>query len=49
MPPAVVRSATRREKGDRYRERKLAQAERAGRKEKRVLPEDELAVSKVFA
>ncbi|VDC01401.1 unnamed protein product [Peniophora sp. CBMAI 1063] len=49
VPPAVVRSATRREKGDRYRERKLAQAERAGRKEKRVLPEDELAVSKVFA
>lgn len=49
VPPAVVRSATRREKGDRYRERKLAQAERAGRKEMRVLPEDELAVSKVFA
>lgn len=49
VPPAVVRSATRREKGDRYRERKLAQAEREVRKENRVLPEDELAVSKVFA
>ncbi|KAI0053870.1 Brix-domain-containing protein [Auriscalpium vulgare] len=49
VTPAAVRSAVRREKGSKYRERKLAQSERAGRKEERKLDEDELAVSKVFA
>ncbi|KAI0028513.1 ribosome biogenesis protein BRX1 [Vararia minispora EC-137] len=49
VPPAVVRSAVRREKGERYKERKLAQSERVIRKEQRALPEDNLAVSKVFS
>ncbi|KAI0063429.1 Brix-domain-containing protein [Artomyces pyxidatus] len=49
ISPAAVRSAVRRAKGDSYKERKHAQHERAGRKDERQLPEDELAVSKVFA
>jgi len=39
----------KRQKGDNYKERKFAEKERAGRKELHRLPEDELAVSKVFA
>jgi ribosome biogenesis protein BRX1 len=39
----------RREKGNRYNKRKDAELESVRRKELRKLPEDELAVSKVFA
>jgi len=49
ISPTAVRSAIRREKGDKYKDRKLAQTERMGRKDLRKLAEDELAVSKVFA
>nr|VWP00654.1 Probable membrane NADH dehydrogenase NdhA [Ganoderma boninense] len=49
VTPAAVRSAMRREKGDKYGSRKHAQAERGARKDLRRLDEDELAVSKVFA
>ena len=44
-----MRSAQRREKGDKYGKRKTAEGERAERKERRKREEDELAVSKVFA
>ncbi|EPT04104.1 hypothetical protein FOMPIDRAFT_1022173 [Fomitopsis schrenkii] len=49
ISPAAVRSALRREKGDKYGKRKTAETERADRKERRKREEDELAVSKVFA
>ncbi|KAI0647543.1 Brix-domain-containing protein [Trametes meyenii] len=49
VTPTAVRSALRREKGDKYGHRKHAQAERGLRKDRRKLAEDELAVSKVFA
>lgn len=49
VSPAAVRSAMKREKGDKYGKRKLAEDERFGRREGRRLEEDELAVSKVFA
>ncbi|EJF66282.1 Brix-domain-containing protein [Dichomitus squalens LYAD-421 SS1] len=48
VTPAAVRSALKREKGDKYGNRKHAQAERGLRKDLRRLEEDELAVSKVF-
>ncbi|KAI1783987.1 Brix-domain-containing protein [Ganoderma leucocontextum] len=49
VTPTAVRSAVRREKGEKYGNRKDAQAERGLRKDLRKLEEDELAVSKVFA
>ncbi|KAI9061500.1 Brix-domain-containing protein [Trametes sanguinea] len=49
VTPTAVRSALRREKGEKYGHRKHAQAERSLRKDRRQLGEDELAVSKVFA
>ena len=49
VTPAAVRSAMRREKGEKYGSRKDAQAERGMRRDLRRLEEDELAVSKVFA
>ena len=49
VTPATVRSAMKREKGEKYGNRKHAQAERGLRKDLRRLEEDELAVSKVFA
>ncbi|KAI0807900.1 Brix-domain-containing protein [Fomes fomentarius] len=49
VTPAAVRAAARREKGDKYGQRKHAQAERSVRKDLRRREEDELAVSKVFA
>jgi ribosome biogenesis protein BRX1 len=39
----------RREKGNRYNKRKDAEEESMRRKQLRQLPEDELAVSKVFS
>lgn len=49
VSPALVRSVRRREKGDRYRDRKLAQQERGIRRTERKREEDALAVAKVFA
>ncbi|KAI0672722.1 Brix-domain-containing protein [Trametes maxima] len=49
VTPTAVRSALRREKGDKYGHRKHAQAERGLRKDRRKLAENELAVAKVFA
>lgn len=49
ISPAAVRSALKREKGDKYGKRKDAEQERVGRKELRRLEEDELAVAKVFS
>lgn len=49
VSPAAVRSAMRREKGMKYGSRKDAEEKQLSRKEGRKLPEDELAVSKVFA
>ncbi|ETW86131.1 hypothetical protein HETIRDRAFT_308509 [Heterobasidion irregulare TC 32-1] len=49
ISPTSVRSAIRREKGTKYKERKHAQSERSDRKDLRKLPENELAVSKVFS
>ena len=49
VSPAMVRSAYRRAKGEKYRIRKDAEAERADRREDRRREEDELAVHKVFA
>ncbi|KAL7283775.1 hypothetical protein ACG7TL_003212 [Trametes sanguinea] len=46
VTPTAVRSALRREKGEKYGHRKHAQAERNLRKDRRQLGEDELAVSK---
>ncbi|KZT71423.1 Brix-domain-containing protein [Daedalea quercina L-15889] len=49
ISPAAIRSALKRQKGDRYGKRKAAEVERTERKEGRRREEDELAVSKVFA
>ena len=49
VSPALVRSARRKEKGERYKERKLAQEERGVRQTERKREEDPLAVAKVFA
>jgi ribosome biogenesis protein BRX1 len=49
VPPAVVRSARRKEKGERYRERKLAERERGVRRTERKREEDPLAVRNIFA
>ena len=49
VSPALVRSARRKEKGDKYKERKLAQQERAVRQIGRKREGDALAVAKVFA
>ncbi|KAI0273421.1 Brix domain-containing protein [Gloeopeniophorella convolvens] len=49
VSPTAVRSAKRREKGDRYKERRLAEQERVERQGQRKREEDALAVAKVFA
>jgi ribosome biogenesis protein BRX1 len=49
LAPSAVRSMLRREKGSKYNRRKDAEQETMRRKELRKRPEDELAVSKVFA
>ncbi len=49
ISPGAVRSAIKREQGDKYRSRKESQMERSQRQEDRRLEEDELAVRKVFA
>ncbi|KAF8629998.1 hypothetical protein AX15_003169 [Amanita polypyramis BW_CC] len=49
VSPSAVRSMLRREKGSKYNRRKDAEQEMVKRKQSRKLPEDELAVSKVFA
>lgn len=49
VSPAAVRSAARKAQGQKYRIRKGIENERKDRKEVRKRPEDELAVSKVFA
>ncbi|KAH9043059.1 ribosome biogenesis protein BRX1 [Lactarius pseudohatsudake] len=49
VSPAQVRSIRRKARGDRYKERKLAQQERSSRQIERKREEDPLAVAKVFA
>lgn len=49
VSPAVVRSAIRREKGEKYKIRKDTEMERVERREERRRDEDELAVHKIFA
>ncbi|EJD05696.1 ribosome biogenesis protein BRX1 [Fomitiporia mediterranea MF3/22] len=49
VSPAVVRSAIRREKGEKYRTRQESKMQRHERREDRRMDEDELAVRKVFA
>jgi ribosome biogenesis protein BRX1 len=49
VPPALVRSARRKERGEKYKERKLAEQERGIRRTERKREEDPLAVAKVFA
>lgn len=49
VSPALVRSARRKAKGERYRERKFAQQERGVRQTERMREEDPLAVAKIFA
>ncbi|KAI0929029.1 hypothetical protein AcW1_006088 [Taiwanofungus camphoratus] len=49
ISPAAVRSALKREKGDKYGKRKHAEHERSGRKERRKREEDELTTAKVFS
>lgn len=49
VSPSLVRSARRKEKGERYKERKLAQQEQGIRRTERKREEDPLAVAKVFA
>ncbi|KAH9001098.1 ribosome biogenesis protein BRX1 [Lactarius akahatsu] len=49
VSPAQVRSIRRKARGDRYKERKLAQQERSSRQIDRKREEDPLAVAKVFA
>ena len=49
ISPGAVRTAMRREKGDKYKKRKFAESERDRRKEVNMMEEDELAVRKVFA
>lgn len=48
ISPTAVRSAIKREKGNKYNYRKDTQAETRRRKEMHKRDEDELAVSKVF-
>ncbi|KAI0283082.1 Brix domain-containing protein [Russula aff. rugulosa BPL654] len=49
VPPSLVRSARRKDKGERYKERKLAQQEQGIRRTERKREEDPLAVAKVFS
>jgi len=49
VPPSLVRSARRKERGEKYKERKLAQQEQGVRRTERKREEDPLAVAKVFA
>jgi len=49
VSPGLVRSARRKEKGERYRERRVAQQERGIRRTERKREEDGLSVAKVFA
>lgn len=49
MTPAATRQALKREKGNKYNNRKDAEEESARRREQRRLGEDALGVSKVFA
>ncbi|OBZ69172.1 Ribosome biogenesis protein BRX1 [Grifola frondosa] len=49
ISPAAVRSALKREKGEKYVSRKHAEEDKSGRKERRRREEDELAVAKVFS
>lgn len=49
VPPSLVRSARRKEKGEKYKERKLAQQEQGIRRTERKREEDPLAVAKVFS
>ncbi|KAI0302212.1 Brix-domain-containing protein [Russula brevipes] len=49
VSPALVRSTRRKERGDRYKERKLAQQERGVRQIERRREEDALGVAKVFS
>jgi ribosome biogenesis protein BRX1 len=49
VSPTLVRSARRKEKGEKYKERKLAEQERGIRRTERKREEDPLAVAKVFA
>ncbi|TDL25018.1 Brix-domain-containing protein [Rickenella mellea] len=49
ISPAAVRSALKREKGDKYQVRKYTDAERSGRRERRRREEEDLAVGNVFA
>jgi hypothetical protein len=49
VSPTLVRSARRKERGERYKERKLAKQERGVRQTERKREEDPLAVAKVFA
>ncbi|KAM6500324.1 ribosome biogenesis protein BRX1 [Amanita muscaria] len=49
VSPSAVRSMLNHEKGSKYNKRKDAEQETTRRKEGRKRPEDELAVSKVFA
>ncbi|KZO98936.1 ribosome biogenesis protein BRX1 [Calocera viscosa TUFC12733] len=49
VSPAAVRSAVRREQGQAYRLRKEAQMDKGSRRERQRMPEDELAVSKIFS
>jgi len=48
VSPGAVRSAIKREKAEKYGNRKDAEIDQSRRKESRKRPEDELAVSKVF-
>ena len=49
VPPSLVRSARRKERGDRYKERKLAQQEQGMRRTERKREEDPLGVAKIFS
>jgi ribosome biogenesis protein BRX1 len=49
VSPALVRSSRRKEKGERYKERKLAQQEQGIRRTERKREEDPLAVARVFS
>ncbi len=49
VSPSLVRSARRKERGEKYKDRKLGQQERGIRRTERKREEDPLAVTKVFA
>jgi ribosome biogenesis protein BRX1 len=49
VPPSLVRSARRKERGEKYKERKLAQQEKGIRRTERKREEDPLTVAKVFS